>query len=293
MNNKDEIVLYQPDNSIQLEVRLEAETVWLTQIQMVELFQTTLPNVSMHIRNIFKERELDKDSTIKDFLIVQKEGSRSVSRNIRYYSLDVIISVGYRVRSPRGTFFRIWATKILKEYILKGYAVNYRIEQVEQLAIETEKRVTETEKKIDFFVRTALPPIEGVFYDGQIFDAYKFAADLIKLAKKAIILIDNYIDESTLMLLSKRANNVAATIYTSQISNRLQLDLQKHNAQYQPVTIKVLNRVHDRFLFIDNDVYHIGASLKDLGKKLFAFSKMELKAQDLLQNIIRPMLISQ
>jgi hypothetical protein len=200
-------------------------------------------------------------------------------RPIAFYSLDVIISVGYRVKSQRGTFFRIWATKTLKEYLLKGYSVNQRFERIEQ-------RVSETEKKIEFFVRTALPPVEGIFYDGQIFDAYKFAADLIKSAKSFIVLFDNYIDESVLMLLSKRTSGVEATIYTAQISPQLRLDLQRHNAQYQPITVNVLTHAHDRFLFIDGEVYHIGASLKDLGKKLFAFSKMGVNGLELLEKVV-------
>ncbi|MDR2843886.1 MAG: virulence RhuM family protein [Candidatus Symbiothrix sp.] len=277
MNNKDEIVLYQPDNYLRLEVRLEDETVWLTQAQISKLFGVDRTVISKHLKNIFTTRELEEKGTCAIFAHMGNDGKQIYQT--KYYNLDAILSIGYRVNSRNATLFRVWSTRILKEYLLKGFAVNQRFERIEQ-------RITETEKKIDFFVRTALPPVEGIFYDGQIFDAYKFAADLIKSAKKTIILIDNYIDESVLMLLSKRANNVEATIYTAQISNRLQLDLQKYNAQYQAVAIHVLTRTHDRFLFIDNDVYHIGASLKDLGKKLFAFSKMELKAQDVLQKII-------
>jgi hypothetical protein len=216
------------------------------------------------------------------FSVVANFATTATDRKIyqvEHYNLDMIISVGYRVKSNRGIQFRVWANHILKEYLLKGYAINPRLERLEY-------RVTETERKIDFFVKTALPPIQGVFYDGQIFDAYKFISDLIKVAKKTVILIDNYIDESVLMLLSKRATNVDAIIYTARISSQLQLDLQKHNAQYQPIIANVLTRVHDRFLFIDDEVYHIGASLKDLGKKLFAFSKMELKTQAFLQSIV-------
>jgi hypothetical protein len=194
---------------------------------------------------------------------------------VKYFSLDVIISVGYRVKSQRGTQFRIWANKILKEYILKGHAISQRFERLEY-------RVTETEKKIDFFVQTSLPSKEGIFFDGQIFDAYVFVSNLIKSAQKSIILIDNYIDETVLLLLSKRLSNVDATIYTKQISLQLQLDLVKHNAQYEPVSIYKSTNFHDLFLIIDNVVYHIGASLKDLGKKLFGFSKMEIAANVLL-----------
>jgi hypothetical protein len=274
MNNKDEIVLYQPDNSIQLEVRLENETVWLTQAQIAQLFGVDRTVISRHLKNIFHVRELEEKGTCAIFAHMGNDGKQQY--HTKYYNLDAILSVGYRVNSINATLFRIWSTKILKEYLLKGYAINQRFERLEY-------RMAETEKKIDFFVRTALPPVEGVFYDGQIFDAYNFAADLIKSAKKAIVLIDNYIDESVLLLLAKRVVGVDATIYTAQISRQLQLDLQRHNVQYPPLVINTLDRVHDRFLFIDNDVYHIGASVKDLGKKMFAFSKMELKAQELLQ----------
>jgi hypothetical protein len=286
MNNNGEIILYQSDNSIELEVKVEYETVWLTQAQMTELFQTSRSNITMHIGNVFKERELEEKSVCQDFLHTAADGKKYKTK---YYNLDVIISVGYRVKSQRGVQFRIWATNTLKDYLLKGYAINQRIEriekQVEKFSIETDKRLTETEKKIDFFVKTSLPPVEGIFYDGQIFEAYIFASGLIKSAQKSIVLIDNYVDESVLLLLSKRGKGVDATIYTASILPQFQLDLHKHNAQYPAISVKTFTRSHDRFIFIDDDVYHIGASLKDLGKKLFAFSKMEIKANEFLWNI--------
>jgi hypothetical protein len=289
VNNRGEVILYQPDSSTRLKVLVEEDTVWLTQAQMVDLFETTKQNISLHIRNIIKEGELDELSTVKDYLTVQQEGERNIRRKISLYNLDMIISVGYRVKSQRGVRFRVWATKTLKDYLLKGFVINQRIEriekQMEKFSIETDKRLTETEKKIDFFVKTSLPPVEGIFYDGQIFNAYVFASDLIKSAKTSLTLIDNYVDESVLLLLSKRAQGVAATIYTAQISPQFQLDLQRHNAQYLPVSVETFTRSHDRFLFIDDEVYHIGASLKDLGKKWFAFSKMGLNANMLLQQI--------
>jgi hypothetical protein len=199
-------------------------------------------------------------------------------RPVVLYSLDVIISVGYRVKSQRGTQFRIWATRTLRDYILKGYAVNRRFEGIEH-------RLTEAEKKIDFFVKTSLPPVEGIFYDGQIFDAYVFVSGLVTLAKETVMLIDNYIDTSVLLLLSKRAKGVDAVIYTAQVSAQLQQDLKRHNAQYPAITVQLFNRSHDRFLIIDSDVYHIGASLKDLGKKWFAFSKMGVPAGELLGSL--------
>lgn len=270
MENQGEIILYQPDSEVKLEVRLEEETVWLTQAQMVELFNSSKQNISLHINNIFKEGELEQEATVKDYLTVQKEGYRNVKRKITCYNLDVIISVGYRVKSIRGTQFRQWANRVLKEYLLKGYSVNRRL-------TELEHTVAEHSKKIDFFVRTSLPPVEGIFYDGQLFDAYKFATDLIRTAKKSILLIDNYVDESVLLMLSKRNNGVKADIYTQTISSQLQLDLNRHNSQYPPIKIHAYKKSHDRFLIIDGtDVYHIGASLKDLGKKMFAFSKLEI-----------------
>lgn len=276
MKNQGEIIVYQPENTLQLEVRMENETVWLTQAQMAELFETTPQNITLHIKNVYAEQELDADSTCKDFLQVREEGNRKIKRMQKFYNLDVIISVGYRVKSKRGTQFRIWANKILKDYLLKGYSINKRIESIEA-------KIIEHDQKIDFFVKTSLPPVEGIFFDGQLFDAYKFAADLIKSARKSIILIDNYIDESVLMLLTKRHIQVTATIYTAQISKLLTLDLQHHNAQYEPIVIKQFKQSHDRFLLIDDkDIYHIGASLKDLGKKWFAFSKMHLDIKELL-----------
>ena len=273
--HQNEIILYQPDSSLNLEVRLECETVWLSQAQMVELFQTTKQNISLHIRNLFNENELSKDSVVKDYLTTAADGK---NYQTAYYNLDVIISVGYRVKSLRGTLFRQWATRVLKDYILKGYAVNQRFERIEH-------RVAETERKIDFFVRTALPPVQGVFYEGQIFDAYAFAADLVRSAKKTLVLLDNYVDESVLLLLAKRSAGVSAHIYTRKLSQQLQLDFAKHNAQYEPVAITQSSAFHDRFLFVDDTVYHIGASLKDLGKKLFAFSKMEAKPAEILKNV--------
>lgn len=280
MEERGEIIMYQPDSEVKLEVRLEDETVWLTQAQMAMLFQTTPQNVTIHIRSIYKEEELDKTSTCKDSLQVRFEGSRQVQRIQKFYNLDVIISVGYRVKSKRGTQFRIWANKVLKEYLLRGYSVN-RLRDVERRVddrlAEHEHRLNQIDSKIDFFVRTSLPPVEGIFYDGQIFDAYKFASDLIKSAQKSILLIDNYVDESVLLMLGKRPVGVAAEIYTQSISRQLRQDLEKYNSQYEPVEIRVYKNSHDRFLIIDGvDVYHIGASLKDLGKKMFAFSKLAI-----------------
>ena len=272
---KGEIILYQPDNSVELEVRIEAETVWLTQAQMALLFETTRNNVTLHITNIFREGELEEFSVCKDSLLTAADGKKY---RTKLYNLDVIISVGYRVKSKRGTLFRIWANQVLKEYLLRGYAINQRIERLEQ-------RVSKTEEKIDFFVRTSLPPVEGVFFNGQIFDAYVFATDLIKTARQRIILIDNYLDESVLLMLAKRKPSVTAKIVTQHISNQLNLDLARHNSQYPVIEIEEKTGIHDRFLIIDDTVYHLGASLKDLGKKLFAFSKMGMSPETILNSI--------
>ncbi|MDR1723999.1 MAG: virulence RhuM family protein [Tannerella sp.] len=193
---KNEIILYQPDNAIQLDVMVENETVWLTQAQMVMLFDSSKANISEHIKNIYATYELDRNSTVRNFRTVQKEGNREVVRRIDYFNLDMIIALGYRVNTKRGTEFRIWATKTLKEYLLRGYVVNQRFEQIDNTLNEHKQMLLEHQKQIDFIVRTEIPPKEGVFYDGQIFDAFVFVADLIRAAKKRIVLIDNYLDES-------------------------------------------------------------------------------------------------
>ncbi|WP_075555629.1 virulence RhuM family protein [Parabacteroides timonensis] len=281
MEKQGEIILYQPDEAVRLEVRLEDETVWLTQAQIAELFQRDRTVITKHINNVFKEKELEEKSNVHFLHIANSD------KPVKFFSLDVIISVGYRVKSVRGTQFRQWANKILKEYLLKGYSINQRLNDMEYRMnnkfFQIEKTIAEHDAKIDFFVRTSLPPVEGIFFDGQIFDAYKFATDLIKSAKCSLILIDNYVDESVLLMLSKRNSGVSATIYTHKINAQLQLDLNKHNDQYPPIKARTYKSTHDRFLIIDNtEVYHIGASLKDLGKKMFAFSKLELPAHTII-----------
>jgi len=275
---KGEIILYQPDNSIELEVRIEAETVWLTQAQIAQLYGVDRTVIVRHIGNIYKTNELNEFSTCAKIAQVQMEGKRSVLREINYYNLDMIISVGYRVNSINATKFRQWANKVLKEYLLHGYAINQRIERLEQ-------RVNKAEENIAFFVRTSLPPVEGVFFNGQIFDAYVFASDLIKSAKKRIMLIDNYLDESVLLMLAKREPTATAKLITHHISNQLHLDIERHNSQYPSIEVEEKTGIHDRFLIVDDTIYHLGASLKDLGKKLFAFSKMEIPPETILNAI--------
>ena len=276
-SNTGEIVMYQPDETIRLEVRMGEETVWLSQAQMAELFQRDQSVIARHIRNIYKEEELDEEGTYAKFAYMGHDGLQLYE--VTHYNLDVIISVGYRVKSKRGTRFRQWANQVLKDYLLKGYVVNQRISVLEH-------QVADLTEKVNFFVRSSLPPVEGIFFDGQIFDAYVQIVSLIKQANHSIVLIDNYIDETTLTMLSKRDASVSATIYTRQLSNQQQLDIERHNQQYPPITVNLCQRNHDRFLIIDDVVYLFGASLKDAGKKLFAYIKMqETPAMELLNNI--------
>ena len=284
---KDEIVLYQPNEQFQLEVRVQDETVWLTQDQMALLFQRDKSVIARHISKIYAEGELQKESTVAKFAIVPKNRERLYE--VTLYNLDVIISVGYRVKSQRGTQFRQWANRIIKDYLLRGYAVNQRLlaveEHVDKSLMAHERRLEAVEEKIDFFVRTSLPPVEGIFYDGQIFDAYNFVNDRIREAKTRIVLIDNYVDDSVLKMLDKRAKGVSAKVYTKYFTPQLSLDFDKHNAQYEPIEVEQFDRSHDRFLCIDETVYHIGASLKDVGKKWFAFSRMEQTTDELLSKM--------
>ena len=280
---KDEIIIYQEDElSTKLEVRIEDETVWLTQAQIVNFFDSSKANISEHIKHIFQTKELKEEATVRKFRTVQIEGGRSVNRLIAHFNLDLIISIGYRVNSIRGTQFRIWANKVLKDYLLKGYAINQRFERIEKDVHYLKEKV----EGFDFQIKTNLPLNEGIFFDGQVFDAYLFVSNLIKSAKETVILIDNDVDESVLSLLSKRNKGVVATIFTLHLTNELKLDLKKHNAQYQEIDIKTFTKSHNRFLIIDKQsVYHIGASLKDLGKKWFAFSKIGLEPTDILKRL--------
>ena len=275
---KGEIVMYQPDETIRLEVRVEDDTVWLNRQQMATLFGRDVKTIGKHVNNALHE-ELANVPTVANFAIVQNEGGRIVNRTIEFYSIDMIMSVGYRVKSEQGVKFRRWANQVLKDYLLKGYVVNQRISVLEH-------QVANLTEKVDFFVRSSLPPVEGIFYDGQIFDAYAQIVNLIKQAKYSIILIDNYINVDTLTMLSNRSSGVTATIYTRQLNQQQQLDLQRHNQQYPPIDIHTTQRNHDRFLIIDDVVYLFGASLKDAGKKLFAYIKMqENPIAQLLNNI--------
>lgn len=279
---KDEIVLYQPNEQFQLEVQLKDETVWLTQPQIAALFGVQRPAVTKHLRNIFQEGELDPNSVSS---ILEHTAADGKVYSTQFYNLDAILSVGYRVNSKNATLFRRWANQVLKDYLLRGYAVNQRLLNIENQLVSQQKQLAQHQEQIDFFVRMSLPPVEGIFYDGQIFDAYTFVNDRIREAKKRIVLIDNYVDDSVLKMLDKRAKGVSAKVYTKYFTPQLSLDFDKHNAQYAPIDVEQFDRSHDRFLCIDETVYHIGASLKDLGKKWFAFSRMEQTTDELLSKM--------
>ncbi len=269
---KNELMLYRSDTlNESIEVKIEDDTVWLSQQQMSSLFKQTKQNISLHINNCFREKELDKRATVKDYLTVQNEGGRKVNRRIEFYNLDVIISVGYRVKSVQGTHFRMWANRILKDYLLKGYSLNNRMNRLEDNVESIAKKVNE----IDLQIQSAALPNQGVFFDGQVFDAYILASRIIRSAEKQIILIDNYIDESTLSHLSKKKLSVNVVLLSKSLSKSLSLDLSKANQQFGKFDWIRFERSHDRFLIIDGKkIYHLGASLKDLGKKWFAFSEL-------------------
>lgn len=274
---ENEIIIYQPDETLKLEVRLENETVWLTQQQIADLFGTKRPAITKHLANIFKSRELDENSVRS---ILEHTAADGKIYKTQFYNLDAILSVGYRVNSRNATIFRQWANKVLKDYLLRGYSVNQRLmemsDRLDRRLLEQDGKIAAIRRDVDFFVKTALPPKEGIFFDGQIFDAYAFVADLIRRARHRIVIIDSYVDDSVLVQLSKRNRGVIVDIYDGKISQQLRQDVMRHNAQYPGVTLHNYGKAHDRFLIIDEEVYHIGHSLKDLGKKLFAFSKMDV-----------------
>ena len=287
MNNISNIVVYN-DGELELKVSVNEETIWLTQKQLAELFKVSKQNVSLHINNIFNEEELHKKSTVKFFLIVQKEGNREVERNIEHYNLDMIISIGYRVNSFTATKFRQWATKILKNYIQNRYVINSdKITNERFVNLENDVNILKSQmSEVKSLVKNnKLETNQGIFYDGQVYDSYGFILDLIKQAKNEIILIDNYIDDTVLTLFSK-IPNIKITIYTNTISKQLKLDFEKYSKQYDNITLKIFLNSHDRFLILDKkEIFHIGASLKDLGKKWFAFSKINLDINELIKKL--------
>ena len=283
--SENEIILYQPDSTLSLDVRVENETVWLNRNQIATLFDRDVKTIGKHISNALKE-ELDGFSVVAKFATTASDGK---TYQVEYYNIEMITSIGYRVKSKRGVQFRVWANKVLKDYLLRGYSVNQRLlymeSRIDHRLLEHDKRLDDLTGKVDFFLKTSLPPREGVLFDGQIFDAYVFVCDLIKRARKRIVLIDNYIDETVLTLLNKRNRGVLATVYTKRIDDNLRLDIERHNDQYMPVNVRTASNIHDRFLIVDDTLYHIGASIKDLGKKLFAFSQMETSPNVILDNI--------
>ncbi len=289
------IVVYN-DGELELKVSVNNDTLWLTQKQLGELFDVESHNITYHIKNIYKQKELYENSTTQKIRVVQKEGNRNIERNVDHYNLDMIISIGYRVNSITATKFRQWATSVLKNYIQNGYAINqYKINELRLSSLENDVETIKSHIK-----NNSLELKQGIFYNGQIFqgnfftkvktafasfDAYIFVSDLIKSAKKSIILIDNYIDESTLTLFSKNPN-IKIKIFTNNISKQIQLDIDKYNKQYNNLEVQVTKNFHDRFIILDeNDVYHIGASLKDLGNKVFAFSKISINCSDILSKL--------
>lgn len=269
MNN--EIIVYKtPEGNISVDVTYDNETFWLTQKEIARLFGVEVPAISKHLKNIFNSNELNLNSVVSKMETTATDGKKYI---VSYYNLDAIIAVGYRVNSYNATQFRIWATNVLREYLLKGYSINNRMNRLEDSVDELKNKVQE----IDLQINSKLIPTQGIFFDGQLFDAYKFASDLVRSANKSIILIDNYIDDNTFNILSKKRTHVKVTILTKSISKKVRIDHNKANKQYGGFEIREF-KSHDRFLMIDNKVvYHIGASLKDLGKKWFAFSKMDIE----------------
>ena len=266
-----EVLVYN-NGEIELNVSVNEDTIWLNQVQISELFGTSSDNISLHLKNIYKEKELNESSTVEDFSVVRKEGNRSVTRKIKHYNLDAVISVGYRISSLKATKFRQWATSVLKNYIENGYAVNtHKITEHRLLTLEDEVKTIKS-----FIHNDTLKIAQGIFHNGQIYDAYAFVNELLRSSKKEIILIDNFINATILTLFSKYSN-IKFTIITKSISKQLKLDVDKYNKQYKNLKIQTSSRYHDRFLIIDKTkAYHIGASLKDLGQKVFGFSKIDV-----------------
>lgn len=272
----EDVVIYHVAENINLEVRVADDTVWLSQAQMAMLFGVKENTVTYHIKEIYKIQELEVEATARKIRVVRQEGNRTVNRYIDFYNLDMILSIGYRVNTVSGIQFRHWASGVLKEYMFRGYALNPHLTQLEQHIKKHDLQISNINQRIDNIVQTALPPKAGLFFNGETFDAYVFVADIIRCAKKDIKLVDNYIDYSVLMLLGKRQPEVSVTIYTERITNQFQADLSKYNTQYPHIAIKEIEKVHDRFLIIDQQqLYHFGASFKDLGKRLFVVSKIE------------------
>ncbi len=287
--SKGEIVLYQPNESIKLEVRLENDTVWLTQAQMAELFSVKVPAVSKHIKNIYEEGELETLSTVSKKEIVRREGSREVRRQVDFYNLDVIISVGYRIRSLAGTRFRQWATNVLKEFMLRGYSVSQHLialqERIDTRFATLESHVEEHHQQIEFLIQREQPATEQLFSTGCVWDAYTFVSDLIRSATSRLILIDPFVDERTLLILDKRRKGITCAVHT-RYCEQVELDFQKHNQQCMPIQkVQLPHAVHDRYLIVDEEVWLLGASVKDMGRGLCTIIKLGFVPDDILNRI--------
>ena len=293
IEEKGEIVLYQPDDNVRLEVRLQDDTVWLTQLQMAELFKSTKQNISLHVNNIFREGELAKNSVVKECLTTASDGK---NYRTKYYNLDVIISVGYRVKSSVGTRFRQWANAVLKDYLLRGYAVhqqvmalqhiNLRIDAQNDRLTRIEDTIEQQQQQLDFVVRANEKPEELLIPTGCVWDAYMFVCDLIRSARKQLVLIDNFVDDRVLTMLDKRNTGVAATVYT-RYTKQITLDFEKHNRQYAPIEyVQMPHAVHDRYLIVDYDVWLLGTSVKDMGRGLCTIIKVGFKPEEVLRRIV-------
>ena len=285
---KNEIIVYQPEGGeFHIEVRLDNDTVWLTQAQMAELFVTDRTSILRHIRNIYQTEELDEPSTCAKIAQVRFEGNRKISRTIPYYSLDMIISVGYRVNSICGTKFRRWANQVLKEHLLKGGSVNQRLISHENKLENHDSRLSSLEKQVDFFVKANLPPSEGILNAKSWWSGYEFAAQLVRSAKEEIIIIDPYADDVALSLIAKKAEKVRAIVYSARINRTMNEEVARLNRQFPTVELRNMRDVHDRFIIVDSTIYHVGASIRDLGSKLTAFSVLSAVTKEQLLEILK------
>lgn len=293
IEEKGEIVLYQPDDNVRLEVRLQDDTVWLSQLQMAELFKSTKQNISLHVNNIFREGELAKNSVVKECLTTASDGK---NYRTKYYNLDVIISVGYRVKSSVGTRFRQWANAVLKDYLLRGYAVHQQVMALQQINLRIdaqndrltriEDTIEQQQQQLDFVVRANEKPEELLIPTGCVWDAYMFVCDLIRSARKQLVLVDNVVDDRVLTMLDKRNTGVAATVYT-RYTKQITLDFEKHNKQYEPINyVQMPHAVHDRYLIVDDDIWLLGTSVKDMGRGLCTIIKVGFKPEEVLRRIV-------
>ena len=276
---ENQIVVYQPNETVRLDVRLENETVWLTQSQMATLFGCSTDNIGLHLKNVYAVGELSREATTEDFSVVRKEGARQVRRNVTCYNLDAIISVGYRVNSILGVKFRQWATTILKEYLLKGYSVSARLIQLEDTLhrnlVAHDQRIATLEEKVDFFVQTKEPPLQGIFYQGLYWDAKSLLIKFIRRAKKELIVIDAYPGVATLDMLAKRGRGVKIELVTHSNGELAESDFEAFAKQCGKFTKTICGICHDRFIIVDQkEIFWTGASLKDAGRLTFAAAKM-------------------